>query len=103
MLEVGAAIGIGTRPGDPGGVDELVDKVELDWGDGSGYQDLTSDAIDKWWHGGEGTFPNDPNFLSLHTYDTPGEFTMTARVTFWDGEVKVDKPEDRIHITITSP
>jgi hypothetical protein len=100
-LQVGVNFGISKIAGDPGSTAELVLKAEVDWGDGSGFEDVTNDTHTKWYRGGEGSLPNDPNFLSLHTYAGTGDHTIIARVTYWDGEVVLDKPQDRVHVVIT--
>lgn len=59
-------------------------KTELDFGDGSGWQDITAliASFDYNWFDGV-----DPAGTVQHTYTEPGDYTIDARVTYWDGEV----------------
>jgi hypothetical protein len=98
--KVGAVVGISGYPGGPGDIKQLVSKVEFDWGDGSGYEDVTQDAYDKWWRGGAGTTLDNPSFLTLHEYYSPGEFVIVARVTYGDGIVILDETDFRSRFRI---
>lgn len=63
---------------------DVFTKVEVDFGDGSGWVDVTTDAKTKWFKGPEYWKPENK---TQHTYTTPGEFSINARLTYWDGEV----------------
>jgi hypothetical protein len=59
-------------------------KVEIDFGDGSGWRDITSSMKDMDYYYYDGL---DPAHSVLHTYAQPGEYRVRARITYWDGEV----------------
>lgn len=57
-------------------------KVELDFGEGLGWQDFTQQFLDSPLFVG--------NFLYVtipHNYAQPGTYTIRIRATFWDGHV----------------
>jgi hypothetical protein len=88
-------------PGAPASVfgkDEIISKAEIDWGDGGGFEDYTQDAYELW-DIGQGS--EDPQYLTHHTYATPGEYTMVGRLTYWDGTVVAEEESDRATIRIT--
>ena len=66
---------------------DLATKVELDPGDGSGWLDITAGYL--------GTMGTDEPDGS-HVYSEPGEYTVQAHVTYWDGEVVVSDPRTLI-------
>lgn len=99
--DIGTFLGYTTYiPGAPdsiNGKDEIVSKVEIDWGDGAGFQDYTQDAYHKWKLLGTS---EDPQYLSRHTYQSAGDYTITGRITYWDGIVVTETEGDRAHIRI---
>lgn len=63
----------------------MVSRFELDFGEGNGWEDVTSEARN--WDYGEIGRGLDVNRLTHHTYSEPGEYLLRGRVTYWDGEV----------------
>ncbi len=78
-----------------------ISKVEIDFGDGSGWEDVTAAWMSK----------QDQSIYSLedaaqpHTYTEPGEYSVHCRVTFTDNEVFVrpQATEPSYTVTITAP
>lgn len=100
--------GLGERDDDSR---EDITKVEVNFGDGGGWSDVTADAQAMW--SGE---PVDwLNSTLEHTYTEPGDHIIIARLTFWDGEVvysNIDEhtgqPEDSafsnwVHVQVETP
>lgn len=60
------------------------EKIEMNFGDGTGWQDVTGDAA-RWDHN---PFDGlDPARVTLHTYSHPGAYRISLRVTYYDGEI----------------
>ncbi|MCB1217971.1 hypothetical protein KDL44_11300 [bacterium] len=83
-LQIGVVIGYSYAPPKPSGNQEWISKFEVDFGDGAGWQDVTSEAR-NWDYGGNGD--RDPNRLTRHTYSLPGSYTVKGRLTYWDGDI----------------
>ncbi|MCC7477351.1 hypothetical protein IT575_02735 [bacterium] len=77
----------------------VISKAEINWGDGGGFQDCTDDARNKWWSNPAASEDN-PAYLTVHTYNTPGEYTITGRVTYWDGVVVTEDESTRSKLRI---
>ncbi|MDQ3022990.1 MAG: hypothetical protein M3R04_01200 [bacterium] len=68
-------------------MEEDILKAELDFGDGTGWQDCTVDCLTTWFR--EPYVPNQVpiDWMTRHTYTEPGTYEINGRITFWDGEV----------------
>jgi hypothetical protein len=58
--------------------DRPVSKAEIDFGDGSGFVDVTSKLVRSEW-----IF----NYTGEHTYFQAGAYILRARATYWDGAI----------------
>lgn len=67
--------------------DSLAFKYEVNWGDGSGWQDVTSDAP-RWDYLGQDGIADGE--VSAHIYATVGTYQIQSRVTYWDGYVQYE-------------
>ena len=65
-----------------GSTEELISRFEVNYNDGEGWQDVTSNAYNVW----DYTL-QDPSAREFHTFTEPGEYALSLRVTYWDGEV----------------
>jgi hypothetical protein len=76
-------------------------KVELDFGEGLGWQDFTQQFLDA------PTLSFRPSTLQLsltHTYAQAGTYTIRIRATYWDGEVvTTSEMRSSAAITVTVP
>jgi len=72
-------------------------KVEVDFGDGSGWLDLTRDAMEKWWAPPEDTYTD---HMTPHQYTAPGEYDIRARVTFSDDGATVEDLAPHVHVSV---
>ena len=72
---------------------EIVTKMEIDFGDGSGWTDATS-----YYHDGS---------RLKHTFPAAGTYYVNARATYWDGEIvplgSVAMPEPPKAVTVPWP
>lgn len=88
-LTVASSIASSYGPGDEEhalGGNRIIIKAELNFGDGSGWLDKTVDQETKWYNP-EAPSLHDPDFMTQHVYETPGTYTITGRLTYWDGEL----------------
>jgi hypothetical protein len=87
---------------DPSPTGQTITKVEMDYGDGSGWRDVTYDYNHKW----DFMFDTDGPDLSTwdqYNYTEPGTYTIRGRVTYWDGEVVYSRPETEVTVTVSAP
>ena len=61
---------------------ELATKIEVDFGDGGGYLDVTNEVVTFWQS--QGPKP-------VHTYVEKGEYAVECRVTYYDGRAVTGK------------
>jgi hypothetical protein len=61
---------------------ELATKIEVDFGDGGGYLDVTNEVVTFWQS--QGPKP-------VHTYVEKGEYEVECRVTYYDGRAVTGK------------
>jgi hypothetical protein len=99
---IGAVIGGTNHPNFLGGSMYL--QVQIDWGDGSGWVDVTADKPSYDYYYDDGM---DPNGCSQHTYAEPGVYRIRSRATYWDGQV-VESRSGCIYteeptVTVTEP
>jgi hypothetical protein len=79
IVEAGPPVTVGVVFGGDGFAYDCEDKkLEIDWKDGSGWQDVTEEAR-AWGNPLIGE-------LSKHTYTANGLYQINCRRTFWDGE-----------------
>ena len=82
-LKVGGYVFVQPALTDRGRLNEYVSKIELDFGDGGGWKDVTDHAFHVW-------DDLDPTNRQFHTYALPGTYLLKSRVTFWDG-TRIDR------------
>ncbi|MEP0813901.1 MAG: hypothetical protein HRF49_04455 [bacterium] len=70
---------------DPPSPREFINLMEVDFGDGTGWHDVT----DEWHESLKGLF--DPKMR--HTFEQPGEYVVVIRATFYDGEQHLSVPK----------
>jgi PKD repeat protein len=105
-LEVAFTVGASTSDRDSGlREDQKIPSMEVDFGDGSGWQDITALYYVMDFDYDDGV---DLSRVAGHTYTEPGEYIIRARATYWDGEViSLDEttPQDwrpqPIRVTVT--
>jgi hypothetical protein len=78
--EIAFLIAWGAGENDSGALN--VDKFEINYGDGTGWIDVTADA-GSWDYLTE----SDPDGMTHYVYEQAGTYEVLARATFWDGEV----------------
>ena len=82
------------------GVDPLMTKHEVNFGDGGGWVDVTAEERTYDYYLGDGL---DPAHCAKHTYTNPGTYTIDARVTYWDGAVLyASQFGESVTVTITA-
>jgi hypothetical protein len=84
-LEIAVAISASISASDIGW--QTFTKAELDFGEGAGWQDMTHEIQNLWWHTPDGADPLDTGYMTHHTYTQPGSYNVLGRVTYWTGEV----------------
>jgi hypothetical protein len=97
VTRVGIGLEVVPQYGDPQSLSGLLRKVEIDWGEGSGYQDVTPEAFARWGVG-QSFFEADETIP--HEYVSSGVFAVIARVTFFDGETEVIEGNDGLTVRI---
>jgi hypothetical protein len=80
--EIAFIIDASMGPNDTNGFFLDVVKLEINYGDGSGWRDVTADRA--FW---DYSSDRDPARMTHYEYSLPGTFYVNSRVTFWDGEV----------------
>lgn len=85
----------GEFPGRDVGIIDYVTTIEIDYGDGGGWEDVTVRRL--LWD------DRSPTTWEQHTYTTPGEYDLNMRVTYWDGEVVYQPAELAKRVIITEP
>jgi hypothetical protein len=74
-------------------------KVELDFGEGLGWQDITQQ-----FRASPYFRVRDPQLSLTHTYAQAGTYTIRIRATYWDGEVvTTSEMHSSAAITVTVP
>jgi hypothetical protein len=79
-LVIRGALGVQSDSTDIGH-DPFYSKIEVDFGDGAGWTDVTAQLENYWQNGLK------PQDLIVHEYSAPGVFIIRARATYWDGAV----------------
>lgn len=86
-----------SKDGNRSELDSVI-KLEVDFGDGGGWEDVTS------WFDDFFTPPYDTTTAGMikHIYPAAGTYTPEARATFWDGEVVYwnSQSDPNQHITV---
>jgi hypothetical protein len=95
--------GLGDPANDPPAYLDQFTTAELDFGEGQGWQDVTTDARTMWWQEPNGSPVYPVAYMTQHTYATPGVYEVKGRMTFWDGEVIEAGPTYRVTVTVTDP
>lgn len=85
-LTIAAGMSYGAGWNDVGRASDFMSRIEVDFGDGTGWTDLTSEMLTLFAEEGKSEKSIPPEAVS-HTYTTPGEYEMRARITYKDGEV----------------
>jgi hypothetical protein len=87
-------------------LEQIISKMEIDYGEGAGWQDVTA-AFYQWdWDYDDGV---DLNHVARHTYAAPGMYMIRGRATYWDGEVVTldestpPEPPQPITVTVLAP
>lgn len=85
----------------------MVSNLKIDFGDGSGWQDITALYYVMDFDYDDGV---DLSRVARHTYTEPGVYNIRARATYWDGQVvsldentPTDGRPQPIRVTVTDP
>jgi hypothetical protein len=81
-LDIALIVNFGLSAKDSGSVADITQKVEVSYGDSSGWVDVTGHAQAFWDYSLADTAKRE-----FHTYSNPGSYHLSSRVTYWDGEV----------------
>jgi hypothetical protein len=78
------------------------ENVEIDYGDGSGWADVTTEVLAILFARDNGTaIPVSERFS--HTYTDPGDYILRVRVTWQDNDVTYSPATSVPMITVTAP
>lgn len=80
-LQVNALVMVQVKYGESKQTDVI--RVELDFDDGTGWEDVTT----AWKQKQDMTIYSLEDQMQPHSYNDPGEYSVSCRVTFADGEV----------------
>jgi hypothetical protein len=79
---------------DGGRSQDYISKVEVDYGEGAGWEDVTHAALFVWDH-----TQADDQLRGFHTYESPGTYDFQARVTYTEGEQVIGLQSPRFIVT----
>lgn len=94
-LELRVSMNYTTGEQDGGAVSDVIHGAALNFGDGTGWIDVTAEFLnDQDIHGTH----LDGNML--HTYFEPGSYEIHGRLTYWDGEVVENVPTMTVKVLV---